>query len=783
MSYISHGNTYTEYQYITTTTVTRKVVGYRVDAAMCVCLGPGVTLRKIYVGKDVVWSGALGVGRHEVANSANVPALGSGFIYNSGEFTQTPDPYLAQFVAAENLPGYAGFAYIIFKGVDASVLSGAGYSFEVERLTDYLGLGADRLIGEDLNPAEAMADVILNDWGAIGVSADLVDFASFAAAGAQYAADGLGSGYVAYAENFGVSLLNSFQSQTRSILYVDPDTGKIRLKALRAVAFDEEAAVSLDNSNISAVQRMEKAGWLEFPTHYKISFENRANLYNDESISAANPAITPTNDRSRRVSDNNLTTVKTQSSAAAALQLFLTYEGSPRLDFTLQANREAADILPGEPFLVSWPEYGLANFPLFASKIAEQGSTSNYVMLTCQQYENIQVNDFFAVPEPSQHVVINLNPLAPLPGFIIDTPYWYLAKSGIEQSLEAVDITSFPMAFPKPANEYQLFADAYLTENGSLLRADMPYALHAKFAKPVKEFAHVDDYLTPRITIKDVINPDFLINPGFFGVYDGRRLIITPYEIMAYEEFVDNNDGTYDLITVHRGLLDTAHTYHDVDEDLVVADFRTTRIIPYVGYAGDPATSFTFRSRSHRGLGTAELELEHTPTDRSNAIIVPKGLQVNFQYTTAVAEPGDIITVSTVSPRRRSRDIALFADFDSIEDWNPDITSDLHTFGVFLIDSADTSHFLGSGAYGDPSGVGTFISLTAIETQIPPTAATGSARVVVYGFRMETSPGLPPADQLTVLRQQSIFAEERPLYIKAPLDIVADFAFDYAVNP
>jgi hypothetical protein len=777
--FITFGNVYTEYQYITTTKVTRKVVGYRVDAAMCICLGPGVTLRKIYVGKDAVWSGALGVGRHEVANTENVPALGSGFIYHSGEFDQTPDPYLAQFVAAGNLPGYVGFAYIIFKGVDASVLSGAGYSFEVERLTDYLDLGSDRLIGEDLNPSEAMADVILNDWGAIGVAAELLDFDSLVTAAAQYAADGLGAGIASYNENFGVSLLNSFQTQTRSILYVDPDTGKIRAKALRSTAFDEGAAVSLDNTNLTAVQRMEKSGWLDFPTHYKVSFENRANDYADEFVSSPNPAITPTNDRSRRVSDNSLSTVKTQAGAAAVLQLFMTYEGSPRLGFTLQGNREAADILPGEPFLISWPEYGLSNFPLFASKIAEQGSTSNYVMLTCQQYENVQVNDFFAVPEPSEHVVVNLNPVPPVPGFVISAPFWYLANSGYEQSLEAVDNTSFPMVFPRPANQYQLFTNAHLTDTDARVQIDMPYALHAKFAKPIKPYANVSDYITPRVTIKDVVNPDLLVNQGLIGVYEGNRLIITPYEIMGYEEFVDNGDGTYDLLNVHRAMLDTTLSYHDVDEDLVIADFRAERVLPYIVYDYEDPVTFSLYSRSHRGLGKTALEMEYTPDKRTNAIYAPKNVKINLLDTTAVVEPGEIVNFRA-EHRQRSRDITLLADASFPEDWNPDITSDLHTFGVYLTDSDDVTHFLGSGAYGDPTS-GSGVGFSTLASEIPPTAALGSATVTFFGFRMES--GYTAATQLSALRQQSSFSEERPVYIKGPLDIVTDFAFDYELNP
>lgn len=778
--YITFGNTYTEYQYITTTTVTRRVVGYRVDAAMCICLGPGVTLRKIWVGEDEAWSGSLGPGRHEVANTGNVPALGSGFIYHSGEFDQTPDPYLAQFIPAENLPGYVGFAYIIFKGVDASVLSGAGYSFDVERLTDYLSLGADRTIGDDLNPAEGMADVILNDWGTIGVPAEFVDFDSFASAGAQYAGDGLGAGFVAYSENFGVNLLSNFQTQTRSVLYVDPDTGTIRVKPLRANAFDEEAAVSLTNSNIANLQRMEKSGWSEFPTHFKVSFENRAKKYEDDYIISINPAITPTNDRSRRVSENTLSTVKTQSSAAAVLGLFMTYESSPRLEFTIQANRDAAEILPGEPFLVSWPEYGLVDYPLFATKIAEQGSTSNYVMLTCQQYDNTQVNDFFAVPEPSQHVPLNLGPQTPEAGFIISAPYYYLGRFGFEQSLEAVDNGNFPLMFPRPASEFQLFSDVRLTSDGSLIQPDIPYALHAKFAKPIKLYANVFDYITPRVTIKDVVNPDFLINQELAGVYEGTRLIYTPFEIMSYETFEDNGDGTYDLINVHRALLDTVLAPHDVDDDIVIADLRAARMPQFYDDIGDPI-EFSFYSRSHKGLGTTPLvmEWEGGAFARSSAILPPTGVKINSLDTTAIVEPGEVVTFKAMH-RRRERDIRLFGDAHFMEDWNPDITSDLHTFGIVLIDSAGTSHFLGSGAYGDPT-TGAGVGFDTLDTTIPPTAAIGSGIVLFSGFRMEA--GRTAEDQLAGLVQQSYLAEERPIYIKGPLDIVVDLSFDYEVNP
>lgn len=772
------------YDYITTETINRKVVGYTLDYALAICLGPGVELLAIYSGDVLLWQGALGVGRTEV-NGHDIPELGTDFVFHSGEFTQAPDPYLLPIVGADYLPGFVGVSYIIVKGVDASLVSGGNLSFEVRRLPNTLALVSGNVLAEnDVNAASTMADIIENEWGAIGVDPSLIDVASFTTAAAVFAGEGIACAFANYSENFGVSLLRQIQEQTRSIIFVDPDSAKIKIKALRSDPYNPADLLRLDNSNIASLQRMEKSAWAELPTHFKVEYTNRATAYAADKLLTVNPAVTPSPTRERRVGSISLAAACEPGIAAASLALFLTYEASPQLSFTVQANRQAADLLPGDTVLVSYDEYGMTDFPATVLKVREQGSTSNAVVIELTQYENAQVSDFHTLPEVSAHVAADLSPKPPIDALVIGAPYFFLNRTGFEQPLQFYSPLSFPLVMVAMENDFQIVADVELA-NGSLLREDMAVPLAARLVGTIAKFDGYDNYTLPSITIDNVVNAFLLIDQMESGVRAGNRFILIDNEILSYETYTDNGDGSFTLNTVYRALIDTPLEEHADNARVFIIDESNTRLIQLAVEMFD-TKDLNIYSRSHKGRGRTPLAVSYTGTNRSNAPYRPTMTMLDGVRTSVErnVDAGANYLIAFTPRPRLIPGVVLSSDAPDVVIGYETLqgTTDVITTALTMFDSLGNYFFLGTSEYGEVTGAFSEYTPYDLRVVIPPTAAPGPARIDALAVRMTELGATPVADQETHIVQWSHGYDTIPVYVNPPVALSADFMFEYAIQ-
>jgi len=775
------------YETETIVTYTRSVVGYTVDAAIGICLGPDVELLAIYNGKKRIWSGEA-TGRFTYAGDGKKNSiLQNGFIYRGGQFDQTPEPYLrgGQRVPAGDLPGYVGIAYIVLRTVDSALLMGADLHFEVRRLPNPLALpdNVNVIKSNDINPATFVADVLLNDWGGVGINPDWIDVDNFKLAAQRYFTEHIGMSVAVAQENFGISMIREMQQQTNSIVYADPSTSLMRIKPMRADPYEETGLYELTPKTGSSIQRMDKSAFLAMPTHFAMKYYDRSSNYENVVVTNRNPGVPPGENRARRLANLDFGAVCSNGIAEAVYDLLMSTVAVPRLSMSVLADRNAADLVPGDLFLVTWPLYSMVKFPVTVRKVREQDKGSNSLVIECEQYARPNVKKFFKPAEPTKHVAPDLGSYKPTAAMVQGVTWWMVVRSGYNVNPNYPVGDDFPLFLISMANESQLGFDIYNTANDAKLLTYAEPPLSARLLSPISKLDGHVDWIIPELKIGQVVNSDILANVGLTGVQTGVRLVFINNEILAFESFTDNGDGTFSLINVYRGLLDTIAHNHAKNDTVYVLDITK---LPLSGKGHKYTFEYDYAavSHAHKGRGAYPADAFALPTfvaeGRLDCPLRPQAVKINNTRTTAaiplaINEPA---SASWVSRSRMPKKIALANDGQF---HNNEIMSGYRrqAHQIELVDSVGTEFIVGDTILGDTGSVLNNFDQNFLEFMVPAGAAPGVGilRVrCVLGTYNPATPGTPPVFDIYAYQ-----VEEIAVYIIPEGAIVADFLYDNEV--
>lgn len=784
------------YETNTTTTLTRRVTGYSLDVAIGVCLGPGVELLAIYSDDVAIWQGTLGVGRSVVAgNNDPESILKNGFIYHSGEFDQAPEPYLAGKVTPGYHIGYVGTAYIVLREVEAALLQSANLTFEVRRLPNPLALVSGNTInGDDLNPASAALDSMLNEWGAVGIDETWINVASFTSAAALFASEQIGVSYAVAQENSGSRLLREIQTTTNSIIFADPETGLITIKALRALPYDPNTLITLDPSNVSSVQRMDKPAFIGMPTHLGVTFYDRTNNYDSKTVTSRNPVVPQSPTRAQRINNVTLSGVCSADIAENVFDVLLTAISAPLLSFTLVADRNAADLKQGDLFLLTWPQYNLEAFPVYVTKLREQDNNANVVVIDCQQYDRPSVRKFFKAPVPTAHVAPDMNQKPPLEVRAITAPWWLTRRFGFDSTPNYETLYGYPLFLAVGANEQQLAFDVY-TEDGSKLLEGAPYGMTAKLVDPLPKLAGHRSWLVPEIKLRNVVNRDYLVNLTDDDIATGQRLIIINDEFFAYTEAVDNVDGTVSLKNVWRGLLDTVARNHAAGDTVYGVDLDPRRFSTKGHKFDDGGFTYSLASRAYKNSGVFPddaVSLTYEGSGRVDWPLRPQYVRIDDERTEI---PINVYVGSRTEVRWLTR--SRVNKMITLGDTEPGNFSDLHEIMsnnkqqahyITVIDSLGVEFEVACSLVGDAdnnyTAEGMDFTQDYVTFDIPAGAAIGPGRIEVMSAHAEYVAADAAADPnyWPEVVQWPYQREELDIYINPvqPFEVV--LIFNYGVE-
>ena len=401
------------------TTIKTTIVRYTVDIQFCLGLGPGMRLRSIYVDNVPAWTGTQGPARSTFAVVGN-PVL-SDIIFAGGNFDQGIDSYI-QSLVPQSLPAYRGLAYVVLRGLDTSKLG--NLSFEVDRYPDPLALGAHNKIGDDINPASAIAEIITSKWGGAGQDVATLG-SSFTTLAETFFTEGNGCSIVNRNEVSANDLNAILLSQVTGTLYENHETGKLELSIFRK-DFDRTNLIRVFDRDIIAINDMNKNSWQSIPTSIKVSYFDRTLNYKEIPLVARNLA---TSDKvSKSTSTKSFPAVRDGVLANKLLSREGANSGSPTQQISLTTNRKTANCNPGDIILITCAKYRYYSMPAIVIKRRAQPPETNSVTLVCNVilYPNNTV--LFAAPETGFFESLDPNPHAPISVAAISAP-WSLRGS------------------------------------------------------------------------------------------------------------------------------------------------------------------------------------------------------------------------------------------------------------------------------------------------------------------------------------------------------------------
>lgn len=658
---------------------TRVTVGfqYYLGLHLALGMGPGTILREIFMDDKSVWTGSTS-GTVPTAININQPSLWGGYkegggwtssgTYYPGSFdpaVQVPDPYIISQVGAGNVPAYTGTAHIVFNkayiGEQANLRKMA---FVLENYTNALSLPNSGKVGEDMNPAEAIYQIMTDTWRGMGINPADIDVVTLQTIGITLHSEGNGCSVVVTAESTGASLIQEILRQIDGIAFQDPETGRIAFKLIR----NDYVVGSLpiyDENDIIKVRNFSRTGWEEVIAQVKVSFPQRDRESDAVAISQDMATV-------QMIGRLRSTTVsfpfcydKTLANNLASRER--AQLSVPLFRMTLEMNRNANTLRPGDVFRLDWADYGLENLVMRVQKFDMGELLDGRIVVDCLQDSFSLATVVFAPPNDSGWIEPQVNPVNIAIREVVEMPHFF--SSRLEFPLPDGSVGYIPLCY-KPSAQSTGFTFLHGDVSGDLdIRepTDVAYAGSGQLALAYSNTAGLGNGRDGSVGLSitgagsSAFDPTWTVGEIRSG---NGGLLYMNGEWLAYENAVDGGGGNWTLTGIHRGLLGTRPLTHPVNTRIYQfrPDFLTLGTLDTLVEGGD---NLFYKLLDHAGRRSQDAsEVSQTTivtpaTGAANRPLRPRLLQMDGQRTALSVTTVVDRTLTWRASNRKADQIAL----------------------------------------------------------------------------------------------------------------------------
>jgi hypothetical protein len=473
------------------------------------------------------------------------------FDLHFGTRTQVADSWLeAKANGGNPLPAYRGLAYVVARGVN---FGNSAYlkaiAFETRRCPNPLGIpNGHHNIAGDANPAAMIYEILTDKSWAIGLDTALVDTASFLACAETLFLEGQGLSMLVENTTSAWDLIHEIGRHVDAIVYRSSVTGLMTMKLVRT-DYVIGALPHFNESNSRLIQYQRSADG-EFVNEVRASYVDRSLGYTERIAQVHDLAgIQRTGET---ISENvDCKGFSTPSNAQRFAARSLVVVALNPANYELELDREGWNVDPGTVIAYSNAKLGLSRVPVRLGKGSKGTLKAGRIRAT-------GIDDVFGIS-------------------------WTLTPPGSSGWSDPLDIPGVLAAQRLLELPYKLVDDG----TGIAHRRVMTLGAHGTgialgyqvWSDPTggTAYAQTNDVtqITPtgtlagnigttefEITFGSAIDPFSLSSISAEDLALGRNLVLIDDEICAWQNLLDNGDGTFTLTNVRRGCIDTVPAPH-----------------------------------------------------------------------------------------------------------------------------------------------------------------------------------------------------------------------------
>ncbi len=553
-------------------------VGYKyyLGLDMGLALGPGVVLREVYIDETLVWSGDTTGGTETVINISDSELFGgyksgggwgsTGKFY-SGAFTQNVDTYVEGQVGSGNVPAYNGMAHMVFEhayiGESASLRKMA---FVLECYTNSLDLPDSGTIndGVDMNPAEAIYQIMVDTWRGLGIAVSDIDLVALQTVGQVLWEEQNGVSILVTSESDGARLISEILRQIDGIMYQDPDSGKVTISLIRD-DYDVDLIPEFDENDIAIVRSFTRTSWDEVQSQVKVSFPQRDSESEAVAISQ-DMAVVATLGKLRTTTlsfpfcydPDTANEIASRERAQRSVPLFRA---------TIEVNRNANTLRPGSPFKFSWADYGIVDLVMRVQRFDLGELTKGKIVIEALQDKFALSDVVFSSPQSSGWTPVSLTPSDVITARLVQMPRFFTNKLETPITYERVGLlgvaakpsgvsTTYSINVQLPGETLDETSDDpkdVIYQGSGLL--SVAYSKSAGFV--------TGKDTTIGMSLGSVVGTfESAVTSDVINGYE--NIILVNNEFMAFETAVDGGSGNWTLTNVYRGLFGSPIEDHSI---------------------------------------------------------------------------------------------------------------------------------------------------------------------------------------------------------------------------
>ena len=600
------------------------IIGYKyyITADLALCLGENAILNRMWIEKKIVYDGPALTGApqdfviDEASLFGGVDRQG-GYVgthtFYSGRFTEVADAFLVPLLPGDT-PGYVGTSRIVLKDVYfGNSPNLRPLRAEISRFEDGLGLSSSGwlIIGDDINPMEALYQVFTDNWGALGKDAAGLDLPSMITAAETLFNESNGISLQVANLNSGKDIIEEILRQVDGLMFQDANTGLLVVKLVR----DDYVIANLplfDVNNIDEIKEFSRTSWADTINQLRVTYKNRSKIYEESVVMVQDAA----NIAQQSVVNGSSMSFPGVTTADLALQLAtreLAQISVPLFKLTLVLNRTAYQLFPGAVIKVTWPKYNITELILRVQKFRSGKLDDGKIIVDCVQDVFAANTSVFAPPVDSGWVTPDTTAVLPTERLMFEVPFFMMKDLGTDVAIPPPSGSTFIATLAEEANDNQqgfsTNVEAVATLPDPVIGVDhRPYSNTAKLNAALLGTAGLTNGILTGanvLVVKDVTpNTDFLVAATEAENQTGVNLFLLNTELFTFRTVTDNGDGTFDLEEVQRALLDTGFEAHLADDliyffsgadEIVLQEYDGTDTIyaQYSSFTSDDETEIT----------------------------------------------------------------------------------------------------------------------------------------------------------------------------------------------